>query len=45
MICHWLHLNPAEDMDEWSLQVGQAKWLEERYFIALGRTIHGSKRG
>lgn len=41
---HWLHCVPSEDFDEWRTQIGQAAWMEERYFTTLARMIHGDKR-
>ena len=28
----YLHKTPSDDLKEYSLEVEQAKWLEERYF-------------
>ena len=39
----WLHTLPSSDFGEWEQQIAQAKWIEERYFRTLARTIHGSK--
>ena len=42
LILHWLHCEPSEDFSEWRAQIGQAAWLEERFFTTLARMIHGN---
>nr|DAU20931.1 MAG TPA: hypothetical protein [Caudoviricetes sp.] len=34
---------PSEDFSEWRAQIGQAAWLEERFFTTLARMIHGDR--
>ena len=38
-----LHERPADELEEWILQLARAKWLEERLFKKLARAVHGSK--
>lgn len=40
---HWLHREPPEDFAAWRARVGQAAWMEERFFTTLARMIHGDK--
>ncbi len=32
-------MEPSDDLDEWALQVAQARWMETRWFTALASTF------
>ena len=38
LVRHWLHVDPADDLDELVEQHAEALWLEERF----ARTMQGS---
>ena len=39
----WLHEEPADDVEAWSVQLAQAGFIEERTLRALAQIIHGKK--
>ncbi len=43
LIRHWLHAEPAEDMQAFADQAAQALWLEQRHFEAMRKMFGGGK--
>ena len=39
LVRHWLHIEPADDLDELIEQHAEALWLEERFKVAMQGSV------
>lgn len=43
LVRFWLHTEPEDDIEAWSVQLAQAGFIEERTLRVLAQIIHGKK--